>query len=293
MAPAFAVPAGAPPRRPVYDSPVFFDARLHARSLRRPDLDDLRFFGVGGALVPMDDAVTPASADAVRDAWETIAPRALRRLRRAGLQGRAALGIHPRSIPWRGLEALLQELPDFLGRPGVVAIGEIGLAEGHPREERLLERQLELAASLRMPVSAVVPWREREPMTRRLLAMLRASEVEPQRVLLQGVDGRTVKMVRACGHQAGLLLAAGEPAIEEAVRIVRALGPEGLVLSSGAGEAGANLLALALAAGRLGQAGLSEAVVRRVCGGNAMRWLGIDPRELRAPGAAGDGARRA
>jgi hypothetical protein len=261
---------------------VFFDARLLARSLRAADLDDLRFFGVGGALVPMDDAVTPAVADAVRRAWEAIAPRAVRRLRRAGLQGRAALGIHPRCIPWRGLEALLQELPDFLGRPGVAAIGEIGLLEGGPREERLLERQLELAASLRRPVSIAVPWRGREAMTRRLVAVLRDSEVEPQRALLQGVDGRTVKMVRACGHLAGLVLAAGGRTFDEAVRIVRAQGPEGLVLSSGAGEAGADLLALPRAAARLEKAGLSDAVIRRVCGENAMRWLGIDPKTLPA-----------
>lgn len=261
---------------------MFFDARLLARTLRAADLDDLRFFGVGGALVPMDDAATLAVADAVRGAWEAIAPAALRRLRRAGLVSRAALGIHPRCIPWRGLEALLQELPDFLGRPGVAAIGEIGLVEGTAREERLLERQLELAASLRLPVSIAVPWRGREAMTRRLLAKIRESEADPARVLLQGADARTVKMIRACGHCAGLVLAAGEPAIEEAVRIVRALGPEGLVLSSGAGEAGSDLLALPRAAGRLAKAGLSDAVVRRVCGGNAIRWLGLDPRALPA-----------
>lgn len=261
---------------------MYFDARLLARSLRAADLADLRFFGVGGALVPVDDGGAPAAADAVRDGWAAIAPRALQRLRRAGLQGRAALGIHPRGIPGRGLEALLHELPDFLGRPGVAAIGEIGLAEGTPREERLLERQLELAASLRLPVSVAVPWRGREAATRRLLAVLHASEVEPGRVLLQGVDGRTVKAVRARGHQAGLVLGAGGGVLDEAVRIVRSLGPEGLVLSSGAGEAGADLLALPRAAGRLAKAGLSEAVVRRVCGGNALRWLGLDPRAMAA-----------
>jgi predicted metal-dependent TIM-barrel fold hydrolase len=269
---------------------VFFDARLLARSLRAADLDDLRFFGVGGALVPMEDAALPAEADAIRAAWEAIAPGALRRLRRAGLLARAALGIHPRCIPWRGLEALLQELPDFLGRPGAAAIGEIGLVEGTPREERLLLRQLELAASLRLPVSVAAPWRRREAATRRLLALVRESEVEPGRVLLQGADARTVKMIRACGHQAGLVLGAGGTAIEEAVRIVRSLGAEGLVLSSGAGEAGSDLLALPRAAGRLAKAGLSDAVVRRVCGENAMRWLGVEPGELRGRAAAGAGA---
>jgi len=176
-----------------------------------------------------------------------------------------------------------------------VAIGEIGLDAGGPREERVLERQLELAASLRLPVVAAVSWRRREPLTRRLLAVLRASEVEPARVLVQGADAGALRSVRACGHQAGVLLAAGEPAIDEAVRAVRALGPEGLVLSSGAGEAGADLLALPRAAARLRNGGLSEAVVRRVCGGNALRWLGVEAKALlaavgrRAPKAAGRG----
>lgn len=252
---------------------MLFDACLRARQLRASALDELRWWGVAGALVPMDDAVAPSTADAVRRAWEELAGPTLRRLMRAGLQGRAALGVHPRRIPLRGLEALFHELPDLLGRPGVVAIGEIGFDAGGPAEERVLERQLELAAALRLPVVARAG--RREAATRRLLAVLRASEVEPARVLVQGVDSRTVRTVRACGHAAGMLLA-GTEAIEEAVRVVRALGPEGLVLSSGAGEAGGDLLALPRAAARLRKAGLSAAVVRRVCGGNAMRLLGVE-----------------
>lgn len=258
---------------------MLFDARLHARTLRAGDLDDLRWFHVGGALVPMDDAVAPASAEAVREAWTEIAPGALRRLRRAGLVGRAALGIHPGRIPTRGLEALLQELPEHLGRPGVAAIGEIGLSEGGAREQALLERQLELAASLRLPVVVAAPWRRELALTRRLLATLRDGEVPPERVLFQGVDSRTVKMVLACGHLAGVSLSAGPEALDEAVRLVRRLGPEGLVLSSGAGRAGGDLLALPRAAARLRAAGLSAAVIRRVCGGNAQRVLGVsEPR---------------
>ena len=259
---------------------MLFDARLLARALRPADLDDLRWFGVAGALVPPEESAPPAGAAALRASWEALAGPVLGRLRRAGLHGVAALGVPPRRIPFRGLEALLHELPDFLSRPGAAAIGEVGLEEGGPREERVLERQLELAAGLRLPVVARAPWRRREAITRRLLAVLKASELEPARVLVQGVDARTVRMVRACGHAAGLLVTGGA-ALDEAGAVLRAQGPEGLVLSSGAGEAGGDLLALPRAAGRLRQAGLSAAVVRRVCGGNAVRLLGIDPAALR------------
>jgi predicted metal-dependent TIM-barrel fold hydrolase len=66
------------------------------------------------------------------------------------------------------------------------------------------------------------------------------------------------------------------------VRAVAALGPEGLVLGSDAGLAGGDLLALARAADRLAKAGLSEAVVKRVCGGNALAFLGVDVAALGA-----------
>jgi uncharacterized protein len=272
---------------------VFFDAHLKATGLRARDVADLRFFGVGGALCPSGDAVTPASAEAVERAWDGLSGRELRRLRRGGLAAYAALGVHPRRIPWRGLEALLAELPELLGRPQVVALGEIGLDEGTPREEEVFLRQLEMARDLRLPVLVHTPSRDKPRLTRRTLAILREADLSPRRVLVDHADARTVRMIRACGYWAGVSLSASPGAggpIAEAVRLVASLGPEGLVLDSDAGEGGGDLLALARAADRMAKAGLSEAVIRRVCGGNALALLGIDPRELRqGSSAAGRG----
>jgi len=58
---------------------------------------------------------------------------------------------------------------------------------------------------------------------------------------------------------------------------VKEHGPEGIVLGSDSGTAGGDLLALARAADRLSRAGLSDAVIRRVCGSNAVAFLGVDP----------------
>jgi predicted metal-dependent TIM-barrel fold hydrolase len=123
------------------------------------------------------------------------------------------------------------------------------------------------------------PWRGRERATRRILAVLREAEVEPARVLIAGADARTVRAIRACGHLAGLSL--DGDGLERAVRLVRLHGPEGLVLGTDAGLAGGDLLALARAADRLSRGGLSEAVIRRVCGGNALAFLGVDAAALR------------
>jgi predicted metal-dependent TIM-barrel fold hydrolase len=261
-----------------------FDALLRAGRLRPAEVEDLRFFGVAGALVPSDDSAVPCTADAVRRGWDEVVAAA-RRLRRGGLAAWGALGVHPGRIPARGLEALLAELPDALGRPEVAAIGLVGLAEGGELEERVLARQLELARELRLPVVVATPWRGRERATRRLLAVLRESEVEPGRVLVAGADARTVRAIRACGHLAALPLSGDgrRSGIAAAVGVVRSLGAEGIVLGSDAGQSGGDLLALPRAADRLEKAGLSDAVVRRVCGENALAFLGVDP------GAVGKG----
>src|SRR5512133_441042 len=138
-----------------------FDALLRAGGLRAAEVDDLRFFGVTGALVPSDDSAVPATADAVRRGWDEVVST-VRRLRRLGLAAWAALGVHPGRIPTRGLEALLAELPDALGRREVAAVGLAGLAGGGELEERVLARQLELARELRRPIVVETPWRGRE-----------------------------------------------------------------------------------------------------------------------------------
>src|SRR5690349_24934068 len=100
-------------------------------------------------------------------------------MRRAGLAAWGAVGVHPRRIPLRGLEALLADLPAALGGPGIAALGAVGLEEGGELEERVLARQLDLARELRVPALVSTPWRARERVTKRVLGLLRESGLEP------------------------------------------------------------------------------------------------------------------
>ncbi|MFO0582871.1 MAG: TatD family hydrolase [Anaeromyxobacter sp.] len=259
-----------------------FDPLLHARALTPRDLADLAFFGVTGALVPSDDSIAAATAARVRAGWaETV--DAARRLRRAGLAAWAAVGVHPARIPLRGLEALLADLPGELSRPEVAGVGAVGLGAGGELEERVLVRQLELARELRRPVVVAVPWRGRERAVKRTLVLLREAELEPGRALVLGAGPGTVRAIRAVGQLAGVSLSAGDRGdpVEAAVRLVKEHGPEGIVLGSDAGQAGGDLLALPRAADRLARSGLSDAVIRRVCGANALAFLGVDAKAVR------------
>jgi predicted metal-dependent TIM-barrel fold hydrolase len=264
---------------------MLFDPHLRAAGLSARDVADLRWFGVEGALCPVEAAEPPSTAATLRRAWEDLSGRAVPRLRRAGLGAFAALAVPSPRIPLRGLEALLADLPEFLSRRGVAAMGPLGPAGGSPRADEALSRQLELARELRLPVLLAAPDRDALRVTRRTVAILRESGIDPARVLVDGADARTVRVVRAVGYLAVVPLPARPGAVDEAARLVRSLGPEGIALASHSGHGAGDLLALPRAADRMGRLGLSEAVIRRACGRNALAALGLAPAQIRSAAA--------
>src|SRR5687767_12756140 len=110
----------------------------------------MAFFGVVEALTTAYDGVGLADAARWLAHFDDV-QRAAERFSRSGIACRAAIGIHPRQIPWNDLDLLLERPPDRIASTGAVALGEIGLSQGGAREEDVLGRQLDLAGDLRRP----------------------------------------------------------------------------------------------------------------------------------------------
>jgi predicted metal-dependent TIM-barrel fold hydrolase len=207
--------------------------------------------------------------------FEELVERQVPRLERLGLRAWAALGVHPAVLPRRGLEQVLDVLPRYFRTGKVVAVGLIGLAQGGAAEEAGLKAQLELAESWRLPVLLTTPKKEREKLTRRVLALLTEFGFPPERALVEGATAKTIGAIHALGFHAGLTLQSGATEPEKAVPLVKKLGPERLHLMSGVGHGEYDLLALPRTVHLLRKAELSRAVVGRVAGRNAARWLGL------------------
>lgn len=254
---------------------TLFDAHLHAEGLSDADLGTLIHFGLEGAVTCAHDALGPATAQNHLAHFEAVVGQ-VPRLRAAGLAAYAALGIHPARIPWHGLDEVLHALPRFFDGGRVVALGEIGLEKGGEREETVLAQQMELARALRCPVILHNPERDKVRITRRLLSVVKESGVEAHRVLVDHADLSTWRMIRACGHLAGLTVHPGKLTPTDAVRIVTQAGAEGIALTSDIGDGPGDILALPRAAAQLGRSGLSAEVVRRVACQNARTLFQVD-----------------
>lgn len=266
--------------------PVFFDAHLHADGLSNQDLTSMAAFGLRAALVPARDAVGDSVKDYVAH-FQGLLSLQSRRLARLGVRAYAALGVHPARIPWHGLEEILAVIPRLAGDGRLVAIGEIGLEKGGPREEQVFERQLELARELNLPVVVSTPERDKARHTRRLLAMLRAAGVAPESALVCHASSQTLKTIRECGFRAGLTVNPVRLGAAEAAGLVRAFGSEGLIASSDAGDGVSDILSLPHAASVMAEAGLSASVVRRVLCDNALAFFKLSREGLDGP-PAGD-----
>lgn len=250
--------------------PAIFDAHARVDALADPDLETLAYFGTAALVTSAHDGFPGARAEDLEahlDAVEAAVPR----LRAAGIAGYLALGVHPARIPWLGLDAVLAHLPERLGRPEVVAVGEVGLAEGGEREEGVLERQVDLARDLRLPLVVTLPATDRAKVLKRTLGILRDREVPPEGALLVRVDAGSVATVRGVGYRVAL----GGLEAEEVAELVARHGPEGLLLASEMGDGPSDPVGLARTVDRLVAAGLSRAVVRRVARENAEAFYGV------------------
>ncbi|MCI0573872.1 MAG: TatD family hydrolase [Myxococcaceae bacterium] len=254
--------------------PALFDATLHPEGLSEQDLETMRQFGVQAALV-VARAVPGPTARTLLSHFDQLAGPQLERLRRAGIRGYAALGVHPRAIPRRGLGEVLSALPDYFRGGKVVALGEVGLTTGDEEQEEALREQLSLARRLKVPVVVGTPQRDKPRVTRRTLTLLQESGLVPGRVMVGHASSTTVRLILACGYVAGLTLHPDALSAERAVALVRRLGSERLVLASGAGLGASDILALPRASHLLVKAHLSERVLARVTTDNVARLLRV------------------
>jgi predicted metal-dependent TIM-barrel fold hydrolase len=254
---------------------VFFDPRIHPAALTDQDLETLQIFGVRAVLAVADATAHPPTPEGIFEHFDELLGKQLPRLERSGLRAWAALGVHPRVLPHRGLGQVLEALPGYFKGGKVVALGQLGLSKGDEREEEALLEQLSLAQQFNLPAIVSAPGLEKERLTRKLLAALTRSELSPKRVLIDGAVGKTVRIIRELGYFAGLTLHPDHLSVEKAVTLVRALGPERLVLDTAGGDGASDILALGRAAHRLSRAGLSSKVIRRVTLDNAVTLFGV------------------
>lgn len=172
-------------------------------------------------------------------------------------------------------EAVMELLPGFAAKEGVVAIGEIGYDEQTEMEDKYFRLQLDLARELDLPVMIHTPHRDKKRGASRSMDVIIEHGVDPSRVVIDHVNEETVKEVKDRGFWAAFsIYPHSKMTAERMFEIVRTYGPERLIVDSACDWGVSDPLSVPKTAELLAARGIPEEAIRKVTYANALAVYG-------------------
>jgi uncharacterized protein len=171
---------------------------------------------------------------------------------------------------------VLAMIPEFLDRPTVLGIGEIGLNKNTKNEATIFLEHVELAVKHKQSILIHTPHLEDKYMgTRMILDMLTAdARIDRGRVLVDHVEEHTVRPVLEAGFWGGMTLypvTKCTPA--RAADIIEKYGPERLMVNSAGDWGPSKPTAVPDFIVEMRRRGHSEALIRRVVYENPLEFF--------------------
>jgi uncharacterized protein len=121
-----------------------------------------------------------------------------------GIRHFCTIGLNPKEANNPKLSGeVLDLLPRFLAKDGVVAVGEVGFDDQTDDEAQWFARQVELARDFNLPVLVHTPHRDKKQGTIRTIELIRSLKFPEERVLIDHNNEETLPLVLNTGCWAG------------------------------------------------------------------------------------------
>jgi uncharacterized protein len=170
-----------------------------------------------------------------------------------------------------GVLALLRK---YLDKDGVVAVGEIGYDDQTEAEDRRFREQMALAREFELPVLIHTPHRDKRRGTERTLALVKELGFPPELTLVDHNNEETLPAVLESGCWAGHSIYPFTKMDEgRMVALVKRYGSDRIIVNSAADWGVSDPLKVAKTARALGDAGVPEAEIEKICWENPVRFF--------------------
>jgi hypothetical protein len=189
-----------------------------------------------------------------------------------GIKHYCTIGLNSKEANNEALAAQVMELlPLYACKEGVVAIGEIGYDDMTPAEDKYFRLQLELAKELNMLVMIHTPHRDKKAGTSRSMDVCIEHGLDPSRVIVDHNNEETVAEVLERGFWAAFTIyPQTKMGNARMVEIVRHYGSDRIIVDSSADWGVSDPLAVPKTAQLMLERGISTAHVKAVCYQNAL-----------------------
>ena len=256
----------------------FFDPHIHVTSRTTDDLERMASAGVRAIIEPAFWVGQPrTSAGTFLDYFSSLTGWERFRAGQFGIAHYCAIGLNSKEANNEPLaREVLELVPRFALKEGVVAIGEIGFDEITKAEEKAYAQQVEFARANDMVVMVHSPHRDKKRGILRSLDIAREIGFPMQKLVIDHNNEETVEDTLNAGAWAAFTIYPHtKMGSERMVEIVRKYGPERLVVDSSADWGVSDPLSVPRTAKLMLERGISAADVEMTTWQNALDAYGL------------------
>jgi predicted metal-dependent TIM-barrel fold hydrolase len=195
-----------------------------------------------------------------------------------GIRHYCTIGLNPKEANNEALaEAVIDALPRFLTKEGVVAMGELGYDEQTAAEDKALRAQIELAKEFELPIMIHTPHRDKRPGTLRTMDVLKEHGFDPTRCVIDHNNEETIREVRDRGYWCAFSIYPNtKMGSERMAALVKSYGPERLIVDSACDWGVSDPLAVVRTARLMAEHGVAAEAIHQVVYANALKVYGLN-----------------
>lgn len=255
----------------------FFDPHVHMTSRTTDDYQAMADAGVVALIEPAFWLGQPRTGlDSFRDYYSSLIGWERFRSSQFGIKHYCTIGLNSREANNEALaEQVMELLPSFVYKEGVVGIGEIGFDDQTAAEEKYYRLQLELAKEAGLPVQVHTPHRDKKKGTGRSMDIAVEHGLQPEMIIIDHNNEETVKEVLDRGFWAAFTIYPfTKMGNERMVEIMKQYGPDRIMINSAADWGISDPLAVPKSAALMKRRGIPLADIELVTYRNALTAFG-------------------
>lgn len=251
----------------------FFDPHIHMVSRTTDDYQAMVDAGIVAVIEPAFWLGQPRTGiDSFRDYYSSLVGWERFRASQFGIKHYCTIGLNSREANNEALaEQVMEILPLFMYKEGVVGIGEIGYDDQTAAEDKYYRLQLDLAKEAGLPVQVHTPHRDKKMGTSRSMDVAIEHGLDPYMVIIDHNNEETVKEVLDRGFWAAFTIYPfTKMGNERMVEIVKQYGSERIMVNSAADWGISDPLAVAKTAALMKASGIDLKDIELVTYRNAI-----------------------
>lgn len=251
----------------------FFDPHIHMTSRTTDDYQAMADAGIVALIEPAFWLGQPRTGVAsFLDYYSSLLGWERFRASQFGIKHYCTIGLNSREANNEKLASQVMEiLPLYIYKEGVVGIGEIGFDDQTPAEDKYFRLQLELAKEANLPVQIHTPHRDKKKGTQRSMDIALEHGLSPSAVIVDHNNEETVKEVLDRGFWAAFTIYPfTKMGNERMVEIVKQYGSERIMINSAADWGISDPLAVPKSAALMKRSGISLEDIELVTYRNAL-----------------------